>query len=168
MKYNEILKELRNEQGLTQKELSKKIGITASAIGFLENGQREPLATTLAAYADYFGVSLDYLMGREDETGALTYEPKSITTKKNPITDRPPSDIVTEKFIDEFKDLFFRKDFPAICAALPRHGSGYPHLCPRVYMQLSQKRRYEYGKCSKIAYYKSFCRMYLLCARLEV
>lgn len=111
MKYNEILKELRNEQGLTQKELSKKIGITASAIGFLENGQREPLATTLAAYADYFGVSLDYLMGREDETGALTYEPKSITTKKNPITDRPPSDIVTEKFIDEFKDLFSEKTF---------------------------------------------------------
>ena len=48
------------------------------------------------------------------------------------------------------------------------HGSGYPHLCPRVYMQLSQKRRYEYGKCPKIAYYKSFCRMYLLCARSEV
>lgn len=66
MKYSEILKDLRTEQGLTQKELSKKIGITASAIGFLENGQREPMASTLLAYANYFGVSIDYLMGRED------------------------------------------------------------------------------------------------------
>ena len=65
---SELLKELRLEHGLTQKELSKEIGITASAIGFLENGLREPMASTLLAYANYFDVSIDYLMGREDDT----------------------------------------------------------------------------------------------------
>ena len=109
--FTHICKELRLEAGLTQQELAPKIGISSSAIGMLEKGYREPTGTTLVAYANFFGVSLDYLMGREDETGALTYETKSITTKKNPITDRPPSDIVTEKFIDEFKDLFSEKTF---------------------------------------------------------
>mgnify|MGYP001851792497 FL=1 len=108
--FTHICKELRLESGLTQQELAPKIGISSSAIGMLEKGYREPTGTTLVAYANFFGVSLDYLMGREDETGALTYEPKSITAKKNPITDRPPSDI-TDNFINEFGSLFSEENY---------------------------------------------------------
>ena len=108
--FTHICKELRLEAGLTQQELAPKIGISSSAIGMLEKGYREPTGTTLVAYANFFGVSLDYLMGREDETGALTYEPKSITAKKNPITDRPPSDI-TDNFINEFGSLFSEENY---------------------------------------------------------
>lgn len=108
--FTHICKDLRLESGLTQQELAPKIGISSSAIGMLEKGYREPTGTTLVAYANFFGVSLDYLMGREDETGALTYEPKSITAKKNPITDRPPSDI-TDNFINEFGSLFSEENY---------------------------------------------------------
>ena len=108
--FTHICKELRLESGLTQQELAPKIGISSSAIGMLEKGYREPTGTALVAYANFFGVSLDYLMGREDETGALTYEPKSITAKKNPITDRPPSDI-TDNFINEFGSLFSEENY---------------------------------------------------------
>lgn len=108
--FTHICKELRLEAGLTQQELAPKIGISSSAIGMLEKGYREPTGTTLVAYANFFGVSLDYLMGREDETGALTYETKSITTKKNPITDRPPSDIA-DNFIKEFGSLLSEENY---------------------------------------------------------
>lgn len=106
---SEILKDLRSEQGLTQKELSKKIGITASAIGFLENGQREPMASTLLAYANYFGVSIDYLMGREqDDNGYYQNLPEK---KKAPIAERTQLSEIQENFISEFKEFFAEKTF---------------------------------------------------------
>ncbi|HIZ03662.1 MAG TPA: helix-turn-helix transcriptional regulator [Candidatus Borkfalkia avistercoris] len=106
---SEILKDLRSEQGLTQKELSKKIGITASAIGFLENGQREPMASTLLAYANYFGVSIDYLMGREqDDNGYYQNLPEK---KKAPIAERTQLSEIQENFISEFKEFFSEKTF---------------------------------------------------------
>ena len=106
---SEILKDLRSEQGLTQKELSKKIGITASAIGFLENGQREPMASTLLAYANYFGVSIDYLMGREqDDSGYYQNLPEK---KKAPIAERTQLSEIQENFISEFKEFFSEKTF---------------------------------------------------------
>lgn len=106
---SEILKDLRSEQGLTQKELSKKIGITASAIGFLENGQREPMASTLLAYANYFGVSIDYLMGREqDDNGYYQNLPEK---KKAPIAERTQLSEIQENFINEFKEFFAEKTF---------------------------------------------------------
>ena len=56
MKFSEKIKNLRQNAGLTQQELSVHIGITASAIGYLENGQRDPTGRTLIAYAKFFNV----------------------------------------------------------------------------------------------------------------
>lgn len=105
---SELLKELRLEHGLTQKELSKEIGITASAIGFLENGQREPMASTLLAYANYFDVSIDYLMGREDGTA---YHQSLPEKKEAPIAERSRLSELQENYIDEFKTLFSEETF---------------------------------------------------------
>lgn len=65
MKFAEKAKYLRNSADMTQQELSKHLGITASAIGFLENGQREPTGRTLVAYAKFFNTSIDSLVGLE-------------------------------------------------------------------------------------------------------
>ena len=153
------IKELREDFGLTQTELAKEINTSQRNISRWEKDEIEMGANFAVTMAKYFNVSVEYLLGisNEDDLPALS---NIVKNKKNPIADRPPSDIVTEKFIDEFKDLFSEKTF--------RHGSGYPHFCSRLYLQLSQKRWYEYGKGLKIAYYKSFCRMYLLYARSEV
>ncbi len=67
MKFSEKAKNLRSEAGLTQQQLSKFLGITASAIGYLENGQRDPTGSTLIAYAKYFDVSIDSLVGLEPD-----------------------------------------------------------------------------------------------------
>ena len=59
------IRELREESGLKLKELSKIIGVSESTMSLYENGKHEPDSTTLIKIADYFKVSLDYLLCRE-------------------------------------------------------------------------------------------------------
>lgn len=58
------IRELREESGLKLKELSKIIGVSESTMSLYENGKHEPDYTTLIKIADYFKVSLDYLLCR--------------------------------------------------------------------------------------------------------
>lgn len=62
----EKLKKLREEKEKSQKDLGDYLGISASAYGFYEQGQREPDIEKLTKLADYFGVSVDFLTGRTD------------------------------------------------------------------------------------------------------
>jgi transcriptional regulator with XRE-family HTH domain len=64
--FNKRLKLLRNEKGLKQAELAKAIGITQRKISYLETGQLEPDLLTLCKLSDYFGVTIDYLVGMKD------------------------------------------------------------------------------------------------------
>lgn len=66
MNLGEILKDLREEKSLSQLELAKQLGIDNSTVGKYELNQREPKLWVLCKYADFFGVSLDYLAGREE------------------------------------------------------------------------------------------------------
>lgn len=63
--FGSTLKKLRLENDLTQQQLADKLGISRSAIGMYENGDREPDFETLEIIADFFNVKLDYLMGRD-------------------------------------------------------------------------------------------------------
>ena len=70
MTINERLKELRVENGLTQKQLADALGVGQTTIAAHEKDHM-PKLDSLLAYADYFDCSLDYLAGREE--GALPY-----------------------------------------------------------------------------------------------
>ena len=72
MRFAQIAKELREETGLSQVKLGEKLGISSSGIGHLEVGDCEPNSATLLAYAKFFNVSADYLLGLEDDFGART------------------------------------------------------------------------------------------------
>lgn len=61
------LKELRLERGVKQKELSEHLGLTLRAYQYYEAGNRYPDFQGLLALADYFNVSIDYLVGRSDQ-----------------------------------------------------------------------------------------------------
>ena len=65
-KFKDILKELRIEKGIGQVTLSNSLGVSKGVISMWENGLREPTLSSLIAIADYFGVSIDYLVGREN------------------------------------------------------------------------------------------------------
>lgn len=61
------LKELRLEKKINQSELGEIIGISPSTVGMYERDQRFPDKDILGKIADYFEVSVDYLLGRTDE-----------------------------------------------------------------------------------------------------
>ena len=60
------LKQLRKENGYSQKKLADILGITQQAIYKYENLAVEPDIQTLIMIADIFGVSVDYLIGHSD------------------------------------------------------------------------------------------------------
>ena len=61
MALNRILTELRNERGLSQKELAEGIGVSQSAIAKIEPGRNEATASTVRKPAKFFGVSTDWI-----------------------------------------------------------------------------------------------------------
>ncbi len=68
------LKELREETGLTQKQLAEAINNMQRNVSNWENGSSEPDLQTLIALADYFDVSLDELLGRDEHYNTLDNE----------------------------------------------------------------------------------------------
>ena len=61
------IRELREQNGLTQKNMAEILGCTPSHYQKIEYGKINIPTTTLAFLADYFNVSADYLLGRTDE-----------------------------------------------------------------------------------------------------
>ena len=57
---------LRKERGYTQKTFAQELSVTERRIRAYENETRHPDYFGLIALADYFNVSLDYLVGRSD------------------------------------------------------------------------------------------------------
>ena len=62
------MKLLRESRGLSQVRLAIDLDLNQNSISRYENGEREMDYATLIRVADYFGVSLDYLLGRCDDT----------------------------------------------------------------------------------------------------
>lgn len=64
------LKELRTEKKLSLDRLGRLIGVSDTAILKWEQNKSEPTAINITQLATFFGVSSDYLLGLEDESGA--------------------------------------------------------------------------------------------------
>lgn len=60
------LKRLREEKGITQKQLALTLGISQQAINKYENERAEPDVKNLIILAEYFNTSIDYLVGYSD------------------------------------------------------------------------------------------------------
>lgn len=63
------LKDIREKQNKKQQECADAVGITLRAWQSYEQGVREPKYNLLCEIADYFGVTTDYLLGRDDPVG---------------------------------------------------------------------------------------------------
>lgn len=64
--FSERVKELRTERGMSQDAVGKIIGVKRYSVWGYEKGKNFPDVPGLIALADYFGVSIDYLVGRTD------------------------------------------------------------------------------------------------------
>lgn len=66
--YNDILKQLRTEKGVSQQVIANYLNITKQAYSLYELGKREPDFETLLKLGEYFDVSTDYILrGKENE-----------------------------------------------------------------------------------------------------
>lgn len=66
MNYKERIRELRENAGLSQMQLAKKINVSQSAVAKWELGKTEPTASALISLAKFFNETTDYLLGLED------------------------------------------------------------------------------------------------------
>ncbi len=66
----EKIANLRKKRGMSQSQLAKELNIGTSTLGMYETGKRSPNPEMLNKIADYFHVSVDYLLGREIKTEA--------------------------------------------------------------------------------------------------
>jgi transcriptional regulator with XRE-family HTH domain len=66
MMIGERIKSLREERKITQQELARYLGVSQKTISNYENGERSPDPDTLRKIADYFDVTVDYLLGRSN------------------------------------------------------------------------------------------------------
>ncbi len=64
--YIERIKDLMNEERISQAELARSVGISQSAVCNWLNGKKEPSIDSLWRLADFFDVSVDYIIGRKE------------------------------------------------------------------------------------------------------
>ena len=67
------IKELRERLGLPQKAFAIDLGVSQPTVSDWESGRKVPSAKSTAKIADYFGVSVDYLIGRDEKTDEDVY-----------------------------------------------------------------------------------------------
>lgn len=75
-----IIKELRVEKNINQSELGKLIGVGKTTISNYETGYSSPDQETLIKIADFFNVSVDYLLNRSDDYNLQSLIPETSLT----------------------------------------------------------------------------------------
>ncbi len=97
----EKLVELRKARRMSQQDIADQLGFPRGTYSIWESGQRRPGLDSLIKIADFYSVSVDYLLGREGVTAAAS-------RTDDPMADLPPD---ARKSVEEFIE-FIRKRTP--------------------------------------------------------
>lgn len=104
------IKKLRKNRKLNQVELAKQLNVSQQTVGAWETGRAIPGSDTLDMLANYFGVTTDYLLGRngledqKEDAAALTWTDLDMPM---PYGGKIPDDL-KETYIDLAKSYFKR------------------------------------------------------------
>jgi Predicted transcriptional regulators len=93
MSLPEMISELRKDKGILQKELAQLLGVSIGTISNYETGVHNPEIETLIKLADYFNVSVDYMLGR------IKFKP-DLKTLNSPVSSGNKQIIVNELLND--------------------------------------------------------------------
>lgn len=106
--FGQNLQKLRNNNNMTQEDLGKLLNVTQSTIAYYESGKKQPSLETIVIIADYFRVSVDYLLDRIGssisptlQTTGLSQENLDLLGRLNNLTDTDRKEI--ESYI-QFKE----------------------------------------------------------------
>ncbi|NSW84490.1 MAG: helix-turn-helix transcriptional regulator [Syntrophothermus sp.] len=90
---------LREQRGLSREELAKRLNLSYWAIAKYETDERMPSSDILSRLADFFGVSIDYLVGRTDDPGRLGNDSTTTDPALPDWVKKLPPDM--QKFVEE-------------------------------------------------------------------
>jgi len=82
--FGDRLKKLRKEKNILQKDLASALKLSVSTIGMYEQGRRDPDTETLSSIAEYFDVSIDYLLGNTNVRNSYKEKPSIPEEFENP------------------------------------------------------------------------------------
>lgn len=82
------IKELRKTAGLTQENAAKKLNISRQVFANYENEINQPSLEMLCEIANLFNCSIDYLVGHEDEDGAIMIYGNQLSKDENQLIDK--------------------------------------------------------------------------------
>lgn len=115
------IKKLRKEMKITQKELGEKVGLSTSSIGMIESNRQGASPDKLKLIADFFGVTVDYLLS-ENNTINIENKEKDFSLS---IKDQEAINTEAKKILDELslsfsknKNILTEEDYFAIENAL--------------------------------------------------
>ena len=95
---------LRKEKNLTQSKVAEALNISRQLYHFYETGQRDPSTDTLCRLADFYDVSIDYLLGRE-----ITAQAKNHKVNNSLINQIANMDKETANEVQQFVDFLLSK-----------------------------------------------------------
>ena len=128
MKFSERLKTLRKEQNVTQEALIKAVGLSVTQYQRYEAETSNPTLPQLEKLADFFGVSIDYLVGR---------------TPDNP---RHDDDIIRNKLRNKTSRWILRTDFKTRLKELRKaEGATQTDMAEAINVKLRQYQNLESG-----------------------
>lgn len=100
------LRLLRTERELTQEELGKVLGVGKTTISQYESEVRKPDADMLKRIAQFFDVSVDYLLGLTEEKRPVKLETLAAHRTDDPLKELPEE---ARRSLEEFKEYILRK-----------------------------------------------------------
>ena len=81
------LRELRLEKGVSQDEVADALKVKNYTIGNWERNRAEPNLSAVLELANYFGCTIDYLLGREDDVGNISVVGANLSPKEQHLID---------------------------------------------------------------------------------
>lgn len=95
------LKQLRNQRKVSQANLAKALQLSRSTITKYEKGEREPDFKTLEMLSDFFGVSIDFLLGRTPVNYPLAKQDGGAEDPASAVTEPLNPEYLTDPFTVE-------------------------------------------------------------------
>ena len=123
MEFNRIIKLLRKERGITQKQAAEDLGVSQALLSHYEKGIRECGLDFVVRVADYYNVSCDYLLGRSAERNGMMLSAEDI-----PNPDKMKDNIYHGSVLPTMNKKLISKDVPpAVLGRAPQRRQPVQH-----------------------------------------
>ncbi len=105
--FGSILAQLRHEAGLNQRQLAAQLKISQALLSHYENGSREPGLAFVCRVCEHFGISADYVLGRDAHSGVPDGGSAEFASLAQAVSDADDAGI--SKAVDRYMDAAARR-----------------------------------------------------------